>query len=119
MALTSVQDVSVKFNAQGFINLDMSGWETAVVQFESPTGTVFFNHTNDSGAVTGVTDGNPALSTGYQPVQGTNLATGAAAVSAATSGLWRFQYIGRFLQLTANGGSVTAAKVLVEFSKIM
>ena len=118
MAISVVQDVTVQFNNNGFINLDCSGWETMVVQLESPTGTVYFNHTNDSGAVTGVTEGSPALSTGYQPVQGVNLANGATLDSTAATGLYRFQYIGRFLQLTNNAGSATASKVLVEFSKI-
>lgn len=118
MAISVVQDVTVKFNANGLINLDCSGWETMVVQLESPTGTVFFNTTNDSGAVQGVTDGGPALSTGYQPVQGVNLANGATVDSAAATGLYRFQYIGRYLQITNNSGSATASRVLVQFSKI-
>jgi hypothetical protein len=118
MAISVVQDVTVQFNNNGFINLDCSGWETMVVQLESPTGTVYFNETNDSGGVEGVTDGGPAQSTGYQPVQGINLANGATLDSVAASGLYRFQYIGRYLQITANGGDVTASKVLVQFSKI-
>lgn len=118
MAISNVQDVSVKFNNNGFVNLDCSGWETMVVQLESPTGTIYFNHTNDDGSVTGSVQGDPALSTAYQPVQGVNLANGATLDSAAASGLYRFQYIGRFLQLTNAGGSATASRVLVQLSKI-
>lgn len=118
MATSSVVDFTLKFNNNGFVNLDCSGWDTIVVQLESPTGTVFFNETNDDGSVTGSVQGGPATSTGYQPVQGVNLASGATLTSAAATGLYRFQYIGRFLQLTANGGSQTVSKILVQFSKI-
>lgn len=117
MATSSVVDVTIKYTTKGFVNLDCSGWDSIVVQLESP-GTVFFNTTNDDGSVTGSVQGSPALSTGYQPVQGTNLANGVQSVSVAASGLYRFQNIGRFLQLTANGGSATASKILVQFSKI-
>ena len=118
MATSAVVDVTLTFNLNGFINLDCSGWETMVVQLESPTGSVSFNTTNDDGSVTGSVQGDPALSTAYQPVQGVNLANGATLDATAATGLYRFQYIGRFLQVTNNGGSATASRILVQFMKI-
>lgn len=118
MATSSVVDVTLKYNNNGFVNLDCSGWDFIVVQLESPAGTVFFNTTNDDGSVTGSVQGDPALSTAYQPVQGVNIANGATLDSAAATGLYRFQNIGRFLQLTANGAGTTVNKILVQFSKI-
>ena len=115
--ITTTKDVTIDFNTDSLCNIEVSGWDYAIVQVESLTGTVNFNATLDGGAVTGTTNNSPALATAFQPVQGTNLATGTAAVSVGVgSFLYKFGVIGNYLQLA--GTAVTASKVLVFLAKI-
>jgi hypothetical protein len=116
MSVQIVLDVTDDFNADSDVKLDTGGFDYAIVQLVSPSGTVNFLHTNDSGAIEGVSDGSAVSATNFVAVQGTNLAAGTAVTSLAASGLVRFGYIGRFLQLS--GTSVTATKVLVRLYKI-
>lgn len=116
MAVATTLDVTKDFNADSLANIDMSGWDSATVQLVSPTGTINFLSSNDSGAVESATDGNALTSASYTAIQGTNLATGTAVTSLAASGLVIFKSFGRYLQLSAT--SVTATKVLVYLSKI-
>lgn len=115
--ITTTQDFTAQYTLTKTLNLDLSGWDYAIIQIESGSAAINFNTTNDSGAQTGITDGNASTATAWQPVQGINLATGTGAVaSVAGSTLWRFQYIGRFLQLTS--ATATVSRLLVLFSKI-
>lgn len=113
---STIFDVAALFNDDSNVNIDLSGWDYAVVQLVSPTGTINFLSSNDDGSITGSVQGGPLSALNFTAVQGTNLATGAAATSGAVSGLWKFGVIGRFLQL--NGTSVTAPKILIYLSKI-
>jgi hypothetical protein len=116
MSVQIVLDVTADFNADSKVQLDTGGFDYAIVQLVSPSGTVSFKHTNDAGDVEGVSDGSAVSATNFVAVQGTNLASGSAVTSLATSGLVRFGYIGRFLQLS--GESVTVTKALVRLYKI-
>lgn len=118
MAISTTIDVSSTFATGGSssVNLDLSGWDTAVVQLVSPSGAINFLSSNDGGQVTGVSDGNATSAINFTAVQGTNLATGSAATSGSASGLWKISGFGRYIQLS--GSSITATKVLVELSKI-
>lgn len=100
------------------LKLDISGWDWVTVQFETiATAAINFNTTNDGGEINGVRDGSPDNSTGYQPVQGTNLATGTASTATAAAGsfIYRFERIGRYLQLTSATGTVS--KLIIGFYK--
>lgn len=116
MSVQIVLDVTADFNADSSVKLDTGGFDYTVVQLVNPSGTVSFTHTNDSGDIESVSDGSAVSSTNYVALQGTNLATGTAVTSLAASGLVRFQYYGRYLQLA--GSSVTADKILVRLYKI-
>ncbi len=109
--------MTYEFNTFGFVNLDCSGYETIVIQVESPSGTILTNTTNDDGTTTSVI-GGPRTATGWQPIIPINVATNTAngAASITTSGLYRFQYSGQFLQLI--GSSVTVGKLLIYSGKI-
>lgn len=111
-------DASANFQAGGtsLQNIDLSGWDYCVVQLVGPSGSINFLSSNDDGSITGSVQGGPLTATNFTAVQGTNLATGAAATSGAVAGLWKFNVIGRFLQLS--GTSVTATKILVFLTKI-
>lgn len=119
MATTRPLDYAIQFNEKGYVNLDTAGWETIVVHIIGMTGTFYFNNSNDGGAIQGQTDNAPQTAINFQPVQGTNLATGTQSVSTATPGLYRFQYIGQYLQITNNTETPnTITKLLITFSKI-
>ena len=124
MSVQIVLDVTNEFNSgsesglPGLIKLDSGGYDYAVVQFISPTDTVTFRHTNDSGDIQGVSDGSAISSTNAQLVQGVNLATGAAATSVGASSLFRFQSNGRYLWLDGSATPVSVTKLLVRLYKI-
>lgn len=116
MAVQIVLDVTADFNVDSKTQIDIGGFDYAVVQLVSPSGTIDFKHTNDSGDIQGVSDGSDVSAANFVTVQGTNLATSSAISTLAASGLVRFQSIGRYLQLV--GTSVTATKILVRLYKI-
>lgn len=116
MSVQIVFDLTADFNADSLVQIDTGGYDYSVVQLVSPTGSVSFKHTNDSGDVQSVSDGNATSATNFVAVQGVNLADGSGVTSLAASGLVRFQSYGRYLQLS--GTSVTATKVLVRLYKI-
>jgi len=116
MSFQIVLDVTQDFNADSSVKLDTGGADYAIVQLVNPSGTVNFEHTNDAGAVQGVSDGSAVSSTNFVTLQGVNLATSGNVSSLAASGLVRFGYCGQFLKLS--GTSVTASKVLVRLFKI-
>lgn len=118
MALSTTIDASSPFTAGGSGNfvVDMSGWDYATVQLESPSGAINFLSTNDSSAVTGSTDGNSLTAANFTAVQGKTLSTGAAATNGSASGLWKISDFGRYLQLSGSG--ITATKILIFLSKV-
>lgn len=124
MSVQIVLDVTNEFNLGsesgflGLVKLDTGGYDYAVVQFVSPTGTITFKHTNDSGDIQGVSDGSAISSTNSQLVQGVNLATGASATSTGASSLFRFESNGRYLWLDGSATPVTVTKLLVRLYKI-
>lgn len=117
MAVSQIIDFTTQYNASGdsTLQINIDSWDFVVVQIVNPSGTLSFKNTNDSGAITGSTDGNYITATNWVAVTGTNLATGTGITSLATGGLVKFDGIGGFLQLT--GTSVTVDKILVRFYK--
>ena len=116
MSVQIVLDLTEDFNANSNVKIDTGGFDYAVVQIVSPSNSVIFKHSNDSGAIQSVSDGNATSATNFVEVQGVNLADGSGVTSLAVSGLVRFQSYGRYLQLS--GTAATATKVLVRLYKI-
>lgn len=114
--LATTQDLTINFNRDGYAKIDLSNWDFCVAHFIGTSGAISFLTSNDAGAITGVTDGNATSATNFVAVQGTNLSTGVAGTSAATSTLYRFNNIGRFLELS--GAGVTVTKLILYLSKI-
>ena len=109
-------DLTNELAAGSGVIIDIGEWDYAVVQLVSPSGTVTFRTSNDSGAVQSVSDGSAVSATNFVDVQGTNLTSGSAVTTLATSGIIKFPVIGRYLQLT--GTTLSATKLLVKLSKI-
>jgi len=116
MTVQIVLDVTADFNADSLVQLDTGGFDYTVVQLVNPSGTVSFKHSNDSGDIEGVSDGSAVSATNFETLIGVNLATAGNISSLGASGLVRFQYYGRYLQLS--GAEATADKVLVRLYKI-
>ena len=96
--------------------LDISGWRTLTIQVINLGGTMSILGTNDSGAITGSSDGGPRDAQNFNAVQAVNLSTGAAATAITGSVLFRIDPISfKYLQI-GDGSSATADKILVFFS---
>lgn len=117
MAVQQRLDITADLNNNSIWQGDIGGWDYAVVQLVTPTGTFTFNSTNDSGDVTGVSDGSAISATSWIATQGTNLNSGSAVTTLAASGLVRFQSVGQFLQITGAGGA-QVTKAIIRLYKI-
>jgi|ERR1019366_7988061 hypothetical protein len=98
------------------VRVDTSGYDYAILQIEVPSAQINFNTSVDAGALTGITDGNALMATNFQPADALNTATQTYSVSASTSGLFRFNVVGRFLQFVAAGGT-TVGKLLLSLQR--
>lgn len=116
--LSQVIDLTADFADGSSAVIDASNWDYIIVQLVTPSGTINFTASNDSGDVQAISDGNSLTSTNFTAVQATNLATGTAVASSAASGLFKFNVVGRYIKVAGNGGSETIAKLLVFYSKI-
>lgn len=117
MAIQQRLNITADLNNNSICQLDIGGWDYAVVQLVSPTGTFTFNTTNDAGEVHAVSDGSAVSATNWIATQGTNLNSGSAVTTLATSGLVRFQGVGQFLQISGAGGA-QVTKAFVRLYKI-
>lgn len=116
MGLSKTIDLTASFNATGLSTIDVGQWDDVTMQVVSPTGTINFLGTNDSGGVQGVTDGSALTATNFNAVQGTNLATGVAATSTGASSSYKFLPGTKFLRFS--GAGVTVTEMLVFLYKI-
>lgn len=114
--ITKTFDFTTEFNTNSQVNIDVSGWDYAILQVQTPSGAINFNGTNDSGGITGVSDGNARTATNWQAVQGINTATGNGATSTSGNGIYKFSTPSRFLQFT--GSAVSVTKLIVVLSQI-
>lgn len=117
MAIQQIKDITLDLNNNSIANMDVGGWDYAVVQLVSPTGTFTFNTTIDAGGVEGVSDGSAISAANWIACQGTNLNSGAAVTTLATSGLVRFQGIGQFLQISG-AAAAQVTKAFIRLYKI-
>lgn len=118
--LAQYLDLTEAFNdtTASSVIFETSNYDYAVVQLINPSAEVFFSTTLDSGAITGVTDGNYVSSINYSTCYATNLADNTIITSSATSSLSRFNVVGRYIKLAKSDKADTATKVLVMLTKI-
>lgn len=109
MALTRLLDLTADFNAvsPAAVNIDISNWDYVVVQAVGLSGTVTVKATLDAGAIAGTTDGNAISAQNWIAVQGTNLNTGSAVTTMTAAGLVRFGVVGKFMQFSGTGVTIT------------
>jgi len=92
-------DATASFNTLGYYYQDLSGWDTAVVQFVSPSEAISFFTTNDNGAINGQLLPAPEVPLNWDVVKGVDLATKGDVTSASTSSNVEFTIIGQYLLL--------------------
>jgi hypothetical protein len=110
-------EITSDLNDNDIATLDVGGWDFAEVQLVSPTGTFSFFTSNDSGAITGVSDGNNVTATNFTAVTGTKLSDASAVTTLAGSGIVKFSNLGQYLRITG-AGAAQVTKGFVRLYKI-
>jgi hypothetical protein len=107
--ISTVVDATDSFNANNNFYQDLSGWDSAVVQFVGTSGTVSFSTTNDDGSITGQLSPAPEVPINWVSVLGVNLTTKTDVSSIAAAGIVEFGIIGKYLLLQGNTTTTTTA----------
>lgn len=111
--IANTLDLTTVFNANNGIKIDTSGWQNITVQVDgTPSGTISITGTNDAGAITGVSDGNPLTSTNYTAIQATDISSGTAVTAITGAGSFKIINPPKFVQI-GGASAATTGKVLV------
>lgn len=114
--LATTLDFTSQFNANNGVKFDTSGWQNVVVQLDgTPSGTISITGTNDAGAITGISDGNPLTSINYTAIQATDISSGTAVTSIAGAGSFKIINPPKFVQI-GGASAATTGKLLVYMS---
>ena len=97
--ISTTVDATESFNTNNSFYQDLSGWDSAVVQFVGTSGTISFSTTNDNGSITGQLLPAPEVPINWVSVAGVNLTSKADITSIAASGIVAFGIIGNYLKL--------------------
>ena len=92
-------DASSSFNSLGYYYQDLSGWDSATVQFVTPSEAISFFTTNDNGAINGQLLPAPQVPLNWDVVKGIDLATKGDVTSTSTDSNVEFGIIGQYLLL--------------------
>lgn len=116
--VSNYEDLTIPFNQNGKVQIDISGWDYILAQIVTPSGAISFASTIDGGGVTGVSDGNATSALNFVACQGTNQLNNTLETStSAANSVHEFDVVGRYLQLSGGAGS-TVGKLLIMFTKI-
>ena len=107
--ISTIVDATESFNANNSFYQDLSGWDSAVVQFVGTSGTISFSTTNDDGSITGQLLPAPEVPINWVTVLGVNLSTKTDVSSIAAAGIVEFGIIGKYLLLQGNTTTTTTA----------
>lgn len=107
--ISKVVDATESFNTNNNFYQDLSGWDSAVVQFVGTSGTIGFSTTNDDGAITGQLLPAPEVPINWVTVLGVNLTTKTDISSISTAGIVEFGIIGKYLLLQGISATTTTA----------
>jgi hypothetical protein len=105
--ISTTVDATESFNTNNSFYQDLSGWDSAVVQFVGTSGTVSFSTTNDNGSITGQLLPAPEVPINWVSVAGVNLTSKADVTSIAASGMVAFGIIGNYLLLQGSVATTT------------
>jgi hypothetical protein len=105
--ISTTVDATELFNTDNSFYQDLSGWDSAVVQFVGTSGTISFSTTNDNGSITGQLLPAPEVPINWVTVLGVNLTTKADVSSINASGMVAFGIIGNYLLLQGSTTTTT------------
>jgi hypothetical protein len=105
--ISTTVDATESFNTDNSFYQDLSGWDSAVVQFVGTSGTISFSTTNDNGSITGQLLPAPEVPINWVTVLGVNLTTKADVSSINASGIVSFGIIGNYLLLQGSVATTT------------
>ena len=105
--ISTTVDATESFNTNNSFYQDLSGWDSAVVQFVGTSGTISFSTTNDNGSITGQLLPAPEVPINWVSVAGVNLTSKADVTSIAASGIVAFGIIGNYLLLQGSTTTTT------------
>ncbi len=97
--ISKTVDATSSFNSLGYYYQDLSGWDSAVVQFVTPSEAISFFTTNDNGAINGQLLPAPEVPLNWDVVKGIDLATKGDVTSASTDSIVEFGIVGQYLLL--------------------
>lgn len=97
--ISKTVDATSSFNDLGYYYQDLSGWDSAAVQFVSPSEEISFFTTNDNGSINGQLLPAPEVPLNWDVVKGIDLATKGDVTSASTDSIVEFGIIGQYLLL--------------------
>ena len=100
--ISTMVDATDSFNANGSFYQDLSGWDSAVVQFVGTSGQINFNTTNDDDSITGQLLPAPEVPINWVSVLGVDLSTKTDISNISSAGIVEFGIIGKYLQLIAD-----------------
>ena len=102
--ISKVVDATESFNKGSFYIQDLSGWDSAVVQFGTITdGPITFYTTNDDGArILGQLLPAPEVIDQFLPVKGIDLSTKGDVLVASNNSIIEFTIIGQYLSLAGD-----------------
>lgn len=107
--ISTTVDATESFNTNNSFYQDLSGWDSAVVQFVGTSGTISFSTTNDNGSITGQLLPAPEVPINWVSVAGVNLTSKTDITSIAASGIVAFGIIGNYLLLQGSTTTTTTA----------
>lgn len=97
--ISTVVDLTSKFNANGSVYQDISGWDVSVLEIVNPTGEIKFQNTNDDGSTTGQLLPSPEVPINWVDVMGVdNLKNDVTSVNYTST--IKFGIIGKYLNIT-------------------
>jgi hypothetical protein len=102
--ISTTVDATANFNAGGFYIQDLSGWDSAVVQFGTITdGPITFYTTNDNGSVSpSQLLPAPEVPDNFVAVKGIDLSTKGDVLVASNDSIVEFGIIGKYLSLAGD-----------------
>ncbi len=84
--ISRIIDVTEAFDVNGEATLDVSAWQNVSVQLVNIEGTIAFEGSNNSNAITGVSDGSATSADDFTPIAVASIATPTTYVTEITEG---------------------------------
>jgi len=115
MGLSLTRNVTEEYNENGYYILDASGWDYVLINISFDSGVIGFSSSNDSGAITGVTDGSAISATNFYAASLIDVSTnGATQVATPGITMYRAFLVGRFIKIDGD----VAAKIILQYHKL-